>query len=217
MRRIGRLHVITDIVRQTRFDHVELARRALAGGAQVIQFREKQASTRQRIEIARQLARLCREAGARLLVNDRLDVALAADADGAHLGAEDFPLAAARDLLGPDRVIGATAGTPEEAIAAQGSGADYVGVGPVYPTASKPDAPGEIGLEGLAAVVRAVEIPVVAVGGITPARVAEVLATGAFGVAVIESVATHEDPAAATRRLREAIDAAVAGAAGGPA
>ena len=210
MRRVGRLHVLTDITRQGRHDHAELARLALAGGADAIQFREKSGSTRGMIEIARALTGICRERGACLIVNDRLDVALAADADGVHLGLDDFPPSLARKLLGPDRVVGASALTVEEAIAGMRAGADYIGAGPVYATGSKPDAPLPIGAEGLRAIVRAVEIPVIAIGGVTAARVPEILATGAHGIAVIEAVAGDPDPTAATRRLREALDAPAA-------
>jgi thiamine-phosphate pyrophosphorylase len=211
MRRVGRLHVLTDVARQSRFDHAELARLALAGGADAIQFREKSGPTRGMIEIARALAGICRDRGACLIVNDRLDVALAADADGVHLGLDDFPPSLARAILGADRVIGASARTVEEAIEGMRAGADYIGAGPVYATGSKPDASPPIGAAGLRAIVRAVEIPVIAIGGVTAERVAEILAAGAHGIAVIEAVAGDPDPAAAARRLREALDAPAAG------
>jgi thiamine-phosphate pyrophosphorylase len=211
MRRVGRLHVLTDVARQGRFDHAELARLALAGGADAIQYREKSGSTRGMIGIARVLIGICRERGACLIVNDRLDVALAADADGVHFGLEDFPVSRARTILGPDRVIGASARTVEEAVAGMRAGADYIGAGPVYATGSKPDASPPIGAAGLRAIVRAVEIPVIAIGGVTAERVSEVLAAGAHGIAVIEAVACDPDPTAATRQLREALDAPVSG------
>ena len=212
LRYVGRLHVLTDTARQERYGPAELAQFAITGGADVIQFREKCGSTRALIETCRALARVCREAGVRLIVNDRMDVAIASDAGGVHLGREDFPLSLARDLLGPDRVIGATAATAEAAVAAMWAGADYLGVGPIYATSSKVDAGAPIGLDGLREVVRAVEIPVIAVGGITAERIGEVLATGAHGVAVIVAVVLDPDPARATQALREAIDAAVGGA-----
>jgi len=205
------LHVLTDITRQDRHDHAELARRALEGGADAIQFREKRGATRGMIAIARVLAGICRDRGACLIVNDRLDVALAADAEGVHLGREDFPLSLARHLLGPDRVIGASAETVEEALEGMRAGADYIGAGPVYATGSKPDASAPIGLEGLRAIACAVEIPVIAIGGVTVERVPEILAAGAYGIAVIEAVACDPDPAAATRRLREALAAPAPG------
>lgn len=211
MRCVGRLHVLTDVERQCRFDDAELARLALVGGADAIQFREKRGSTRGMIAIARGLAGICRDRGACLIVNDRLDVALASDADGVHLGREDFPPSLARRILGPDRLIGASAGTVEEAIAGMRAGADYIGAGPVYATGSKPDASPPIGVDGLRAIVRAVEIPVIAIGGVTVERVPEILGAGAHGIAVIEAVACDPDPAAATRRLREALEAPAAG------
>jgi thiamine-phosphate pyrophosphorylase len=205
MRRVGRLHVLTDTAHQTRFSHLELARLALEGGADLIQLRDKQASARALIGVARTLAGLCREHGARLVINDRVDVALACDAGGVHLGAEDFPISRARELLGPNRLIGASARTPEEAVEAMWAGADYIGAGPVHGTTRKADAGAPIGLEGLAAIVLAVEIPVVAIGGVTLERVPEILAAGAHGIAVIQAVALAEDPVDAARLLREAL------------
>lgn len=209
MRRIGRLHVLTVESGSGRAgpgcDPVELVRLALRGGADTIQYREKRLSTREQIATARALVRLCREAGVRLIVNDRVDVALAADAGGVHLGEEDFPIALARDLLGPDRVIGASAATAARAVEAMWAGADYIGAGPVFATDRKGDAGAPVGLEGLEAIVRAVEIPVVAIGGITRARVPEILATGARGIAVIQAVALDPDPEAAARALRAAL------------
>lgn len=216
MRHVGQLHVLTDTVHQSRFGHAEIARLALAGGADGIQLREKCMPAREMIAIARDLARLCREGGAQLIVNDRVDIAIAADAGGVHLGQEDYPVSLARELLGPDRVIGASARTPEQAIEAMWMGADYIGAGPVFASDRKADSGAPIGTEGLAAIVRAVEIPVIAIGGINAERVAEVMRAGAYGIAVIEAVTLHSDPAAAARALRAAIDAHVAAQRPGP-
>jgi thiamine-phosphate pyrophosphorylase len=210
MRNVGRLHVLTDIEHQRRYSHAELTRMAIAGGADVIQFRERGVTARSLITTGRDLVQQCRAHSVRLIVNDRVDIAIAADAGGVHLGQEDFPISLARELLGPDRVIGASARTPEEAIEAMWSGADYVGAGPVYATDSKADAGAPIGLDGLAAIVRAIEIPVIAIGGISAARVAEVMETGAHGIAVIRAVTLDADPQRAVRALREALDACLA-------
>jgi thiamine-phosphate pyrophosphorylase len=200
-KRIGRVHVLTDVELQSRFSHVELTCRALAGGAHVVQFRRKAGATRDLIEVARQMGRLCREAGAVFLVNDRVDVALAAEADGVHLGQGDLPIPLARRLLGEGRIIGGSASTVEEARRCAAQGADYVGFGPVYPTGSKADAAPVRGLGWLGEAAAAVPIPVVAIGGIDAERARAVLRVGAHGVAVISAVCCQEDPAEATRRL----------------
>jgi len=201
--------VLTDATLQDRFGHEELARLAIAGGADTIQFREKRASTRDQIRLARALGEVCRRVGAALIVNDRIDVALAADAAGVHLGQTDFPIALARRLLGPDRIIGGSASSLAQAQEAMWAGADYVGLGAIYATASKADASAPLGPETLRAVAQGIEIPVIAIGGIDRTRVAEVMAAGAHGVAVIQAVALAPDPQAATAALLEAIRAAL--------
>jgi thiamine-phosphate pyrophosphorylase len=201
MKRIGRLHVLTDCVLQDRFSHLELARLAVQGGADVIQFRQKTGSTRSLIETAREMKAVCEAAGALLIVNDRIDVALAARADGVHLGQEDFPLALARELLGEERVIGGSASGLEEALACVRAGADYVGFGPVFPTTSKADAGPASGLDGLRSIADAIDAPVIAIGGIDRANAARVMAAGAHGIAVISAVCCRPDPADAARSL----------------
>ncbi|GAH35651.1 unnamed protein product, partial [marine sediment metagenome] len=136
MKQIGRLHVLTDTVLQSRFSHLELARMAIKGGADTIQFRQKIGATREMIKIVRQLKQLCLDSGITLIVNDRVDVAIATEADGVHLGQNDFPIALARKLLGENRIIGGSAASLEEAQKCLAEGADYIGFGPVYPTAS---------------------------------------------------------------------------------
>lgn len=203
-----RVYVITHAGFRGR-SHEEVARAALAGGATLLQLRDKQASARSLVETARRLVALARPEGIPVVVNDRVDVALAAGADGVHVGEEDLAVADARRILGPHGVVGASAGTVEEAVRAEREGADYVGVGPVFPTGTKPDAGAAIGLEGLSRIAGAVRIPVVGIGGITPDNAAEVVRAGAAGVAVISAVADAEDMVEATRRLRQAVDAAL--------
>jgi thiamine-phosphate pyrophosphorylase len=199
------LYVITDRRLASGRSHEEVAREAIAGGATVIQLRDKEASTKELVEIGRRLRRLTAERGVTFIVNDRVDVALAVDADGVHLGQEDMPAALARQLMGPAKVIGVSAGTVEEAKRAEKDGADYLGVGPVYATVTKPDAGEPIGVEGLAEILRAVSIPVVAIGGINEGNVEEVIAAGADGVAVVSAVVAAQDIEAAARRLRRKI------------
>ena len=147
MKKIGRLHVITDVVLQDRFSHSALAQMAVAGGADTVQLRQKEGSTRALVETAIAVKRACGDVP--LIVNDRVDVAIAAEADGVHLGQDDFPIAKARDLLGEDAVIGGTAKTLSQARRCVDEGADYIGFGPIYATGSKADAGLVKGLEGL--------------------------------------------------------------------
>jgi thiamine-phosphate pyrophosphorylase len=205
--RIGRLHVLTDRSIQDRFDHAELAGMAIRGGADLIQFRQKTGTTREMIASARAAREVCRRMRIPFIVNDRVDIAIAVDADGVHLGTDDLPLPLARRLLGPHRVIGASAGSIEEALAGWRQGADYLGCGPVFATSTKLDAGPPAGTVLLSLVARAVPIPVVGIAGIGPSNLEEVLATGAHGAAVISSVCAVPDPEESTRALRGIIDA----------
>ncbi len=190
-------------------DHsiLDVVRAAIRGGASVMQLRAKTATTRETVELGEALYKITSQAGVPLIINDRLDIALAVEAEGVHLGHDDMPVAIARRLIGPDRILGASPETLEEARQMERDGADYLGVGDVYGTSSKPDAGLPIGVEGLAEVVRAVSIPVVAIGGITPDNAGAVIEAGAAGVAVISAIAAAPDPEAAARRLREIVDA----------
>ncbi|MGC9335445.1 MAG: thiamine phosphate synthase [Anaerolineae bacterium] len=202
------VYVITD--RQVAGDRpiVDVVRAAIRGGATVVQLREKTATTRQMIELGRALHELTVATGVPLVVNDRVDVALAIGAEGVHLGVDDMPVDLARRILGPGRIIGASPDTSEGARQAERDGADYLGVGDLYGTPTKGDAGRPIGLEGLARVVRAVSIPVVAIGGIRPENAGAAIEAGAAGVAVISAVLAAEDPAAAAERLGAAVRAA---------
>jgi thiamine-phosphate pyrophosphorylase len=207
MKPIGRLHVLTDSELQTRWSHLDLARSALEAGAETIQYRRKQGPTRLLLEEAITLREICRRWKVPLVVNDRVDVALCADADGVHLGDEDLPIALARDILGPARIIGGSSGHADDATARHREGADYAGIGPVFATFSKRDAGPVLGLDGLSRAVRAADLPLIAIGGITPENLAEVLATGVYGVAVLGAVCLADDPAAVVARMRTLIEA----------
>jgi len=196
-----RLCVVTDR-RLSGMSHEQLASRALEGGARFLQLRDKEMSTLDLFRVAETLRRLTRERGALFVVNDRADVAAACGADGVHVGREDLPVGAARRLLGPDAVIGASAGSVDEAREAAESGADYLGVGPVYEArGTKPDATAPSGTELIRAIASVVRVPIVAIGGIDRTRCAEVLRAGAHGVAVVSAVAAAGDPRAATEDL----------------
>ncbi len=205
-RRIGRLHVITDIQLQHRWSHAELARQAAAGGAEVIQLRDKHAcTTAECIEEARAILAAL-PPGVRLIVNDRVDVAAEVDAHGVHLGRDDLSIETARRLL-PRGLIGGTANDLAEARRNAARPLDYLGVGPVFETRSKADPAPALGLDGLAAIVRSVACPVIAIGGITPEHVSAIVETGAYGIAVLSGVVCQNDPQAAARRYRDALDA----------
>jgi thiamine-phosphate pyrophosphorylase len=205
---LGRLHVITDTTLQDRFSHAGLAERAARGGADMVQFREKRAWTaRALVETAVGMRRVLEGTPVCLVVDDRVDVAIAAGARAVHLGRDDLDVATARRLLGRDALIGGTANSLAEALRVAATDVDYLGVGPVFGTASKANPAPPLGLDGLRAIAEAVAKPVIAIGSVTAARVGEVLDAGAYGLAVISAVVCHTDPASATRELREAIDA----------
>ncbi|HID64505.1 MAG TPA: thiamine phosphate synthase [Anaerolineae bacterium] len=202
------LYVITDARLSRGRSHLKVIEAAIEGGATVVQYREKTGTTRQLVQEALALRRLTREASVPLIINDRLDVALAVEADGVHLGVEDMPIPIARHLMGPQAIIGFSPETVEQARQAEADGADYLGVGAVFGTGTKPDAGSPIGVEGLREMVRAVSIPVVAIGGITAGNAAACIQAGAAGVAVISAVVAAEDVKAAARRLRGQIEKA---------
>ena len=208
MKKIGRLHILTDVVLQSRFSHFELTELALTGGADTVQFRQKSGSTREMILLARRMQNLCRESGVCFIVNDRVDVAIASQADGVHLGQDDFPIPLARKLLGPKAVIGGSASTLEEARKCFLEGADYIGFGPVFPTTSKEDAGPVGGLDLLSLVLREVPLPVVAIGGIGLSNAREIIQCGAHGIAVISAVCCQPDPREATENLKRVMESA---------
>jgi thiamine-phosphate pyrophosphorylase len=200
------LMVLTDAGLAHGRSHVEVARLALAGGADAIQFREKAADCRELHAIAVEIRRLTREAGAAFIVNDRIDLALASEADGLHIGQEDLFAPLARKIIGTGLVLGVSARTPEEALQAEHDGADYIGFGPVFEArASKPDAGVPRGCEALAAARTLCSIPILGIGGIGEANAASVIQAGASGVAVITAVAGAADVAEAARRLRSRV------------
>jgi thiamine-phosphate pyrophosphorylase len=200
------LHLITD-TRAGR-DPLGLLRavRPLAGPELVVQVRvADEATDREAYALATEIGALLAGTGAGLLVNDRLHVALAVGAAGGHVGADDLPVAAARRVLGPDAVLGATVRTPADAVAAAGAGASYLGVGPCYATATKTGLPPPIGPAGVRQVAGTAGLPVIAIGGVTAGSVPELLAAGAHGVAVVGAVSAADDPARAMADLLGAL------------
>jgi thiamine-phosphate pyrophosphorylase len=197
-----RLIVITDRNLAVPRDLQDLVRLCLEGGAPAVQLRDKDATARELYEQAVGLRALTKEYNALLFINDRLDVALAAGADGVHLGPTDLPLEAARKIVPRSFLIGISTDDPEIARRAEAKGADYIGCGAVFGTSTKAEVKGErIGPEGLALVAEAVSIPVVGIGGITLENAAELRSTGAAGIAVVGALMQAPDP----RRTTEAL------------
>lgn len=207
-RSIGRLHVLTDETVQQRFDHVQLARMAAIGGADVVQLREKRSRGEDElVAIAVAMLEVLEPFGAMLIIDDRVQVALRARAHGVHLGRSDLEPAAARRRLGDGYVIGGTANDEEEALRVGAGPVDYLGVGPVFGTRSKLRPAPELGVERLRAIARATPRPVIAIGNVTAERVGRVVEAGVHGIAVLSAVVTADDPVAATAALRAALDA----------
>jgi len=201
-----RLCLITDERLSRGRSHLEIAAAAVRGGADVIQLRDKEASGGRLFEIAVALRELTRGTGIPLIVNDRLDVAMAAGADGVHLGQEDLPADAARRILGPEKILGVSAETPAEARRAEAAGADYLGVGPVFEArGSKPDAGAPQGLDQIVRIRAETRLPIVAIGGIRPDNARRVREAGADAVAVISAIVSAEDVEEATRRMKRSL------------
>ncbi len=199
------LYVITDESLSHGLSHVEIAKRAVEGGADAVQLRDKGMSGKGLVRCALEIREAMKNSGALFIVNDRLDVALASGADGVHLGQDDIPASIARAISPPGFIIGVSVGNVEEAVQAERDGADYVGLGPICHTGSKIDAGPACGYEIIASVKKAVSIPVVAIGGLGPHNAGRAIEYGADGIAVISAVVGQEDIAGAARRLKRVI------------
>lgn len=210
MRRIDfSLCLVTDRHQTSGRPLVSLLREALGAGVRAVQLRERDLEPRPLLALAEEVLRLTRERGARLLVNDRVDLAMAIGADGVHLRSDSLPGAVTRRLLGPDRVIGISAHSVDDVVSAESEGADFVVLGPIYETASKRAYGAPLGLRPIEEAARRCRIPVFAIGGITAARVSEVRRAGAFGVAVVSSILSATSVESAARQLLDAIEAPI--------
>lgn len=205
--RIKGLYLILDSQAAQERDELDLARQAILGGARLIQLRDKERSSAELLPLARKLRQLCAESSVLFLVNDRLDLALGAEADGVHLGPSDFPVREARKLLPWGKLIGCSVKTLTQAYQAAEEGADYVSVGSIYPSPTKPQAK-VVGLDLLRQTRGELSLPLVAIGGIGPKNVAEVIRAGADAVAVVSAVLQAEDVTAAVRELAGKIEEA---------
>lgn len=199
------LYVITDEAIAHGLSHVEIAQKVAEGGADVIQLRDKARTGKDLLSIAIQIREIAHSSGATFIVNDRLDLALASDADGVHLGHEDLPIPFARRIAPRGFIIGVSVRTVQEALIAESEGADYLALSPTFDTATKNDAGPGSGLERLKEIKSAVSIPVIAIGGINKGNVGQVMRCGADGVAVISAIVGQKDIVKATAELRSLV------------
>ena len=200
------LYLVTDRALSLGRSTVEVVRAAIRGGVSCVQLREKGCSTREFMDEARLLKALLAGTGVPLFINDRLDVALAVGADGVHLGQNDLPIADARRLVGNRMIIGISAESVADAIRAEAEGADYIGASPVFTTPTKTDTAPPLGLDGLRAIRRAVQLPLVAIGGIDANNAAQVLRAGADGLAVVSAIVSAPCPRTAAAAIRQQIE-----------
>jgi thiamine-phosphate pyrophosphorylase len=194
------LYLVTDREITGQRDFLDTVERAILGGVTVVQLREKDVSSLEFLELAKALKSVTQKHSVPLIINDRLDIALCVDAEGLHVGQGDIPLSYARKILGADKIIGVSTATLQEAIDAQKSGADYIGVGAMFPTSTKSDTR-KVTLEQLKEIKESVSIPVVAIGGINASNAAMVYDTGADGIAVVSAILGQDDVILAAQDL----------------
>ena len=196
------LYLVTDRALSMGRSNLEVIRAAVEGGVTVVQLREKSATTKHFYAEGLKIRDFLRMKRIPLIINDRIDIALALHADGVHLGQEDMPVNIARMILGPNKIIGASVFTADEAMAAESEGADYLGLSPIFVTETKPELMKQIGLEGIPPIKRSVRIPVVGIGSMSQANAYEVVRAGLDGVAVVSAICSQEDPKAAAAAIK---------------
>jgi thiamine-phosphate pyrophosphorylase len=199
-----KLCLITDR-KQIKIPHTEAVRLALSGGVRAIQLRERDLPVRELLALAKEIRIITKEFGAKLFINDRVDVAVAVEADGVHLGHQSMPLEAVRRIVGPGMLIGVSTHNPEEAMDAEKNGADFITFGPIFVTPSKVQYGEPVGTDALRAVKKQVRIPVFGLGGIRMDNVPEVMRAGADGIAMISAIFAAEDIMLAAKQITESI------------
>jgi thiamine-phosphate pyrophosphorylase len=199
------VYLITDRALSGARGVLETVEAAIAGGATMVQLRDPEAKTRALVEEARAIHALTRPAGVPFIVNDRIDVALAAGADGVHVGQADMTVADVRALIGPKPILGLSITSEADLDVSDLRGVDYLGVGPVFQTSTKPDAAPPINVGGLEAIVARTKVPIVAIGGLHAGNAADAIAAGAHGIAVVSAICAALDAEAATRELVEIV------------
>ena len=204
------LYLVTDRSLSKGRSTAEIVAAAVAGGVSCIQLREKSCGTREFLNEALALQPLLKSRNIPLIINDRLDIALAIEADGVHLGQSDMPIGMARKIAGNSLIIGISAESVDDALRAEQEGADYIGISPVFSTPTKTDIAPPLGLEGVRQIRALVDIPLVGIGGINSDNAESVLAAGADGIAVVSAIVSAADPAGAAKKLKTLIDQVLA-------
>mgnify|MGYP001812708314 FL=1 len=204
------LYLVTDRSLSKGRSSAEIVAAAVAGGVSCIQLREKSCGTREFLNEALALQPLLKSRNIPLIINDRLDIALAIEADGVHLGQSDMPIGMARKIAGDSLIIGISAESVDDALRAEQEGADYIGISPVFSTPTKTDIAPPLGLEGVRQIRALVDIPLVGIGGINSDNAESVLAAGADGIAVVSAIVSAADPAGAAKKLKTLIDQVLA-------
>ena len=196
------LYLVTDRKLSLGRSNLEVIRAAVAGGVTLVQLREKELSTRDFYREAVAVRDFLKGRRIPLIINDRIDIALAVDADGVHIGQDDMPLDIARRILGAEKLIGVSVFTPSEAVAAQQGGADYLGLSPIFVTSTKPELKDQIGLEGIGPIRKAVRIPIVGIGSMNVSNAYDAINAGLDGVAVVSGICSQNDVTAAARAIK---------------
>ena len=200
------LYLVTDRTLTKGRSTKEIVDAAVSGGITCVQLREKHCGTREFLDKALSLRPLLKTRNIPLIINDRLDIALAVEADGVHLGQSDMPIGMARKIAGNSLIIGISAESAEDALRAEQEGADYIGISPVFATATKTDTAPPLGLEGIRKIRTLVDIPLVGIGGINQDNAESVIVVGADGIAVVSAIVSATDPAGASKKLKNLID-----------
>ena len=196
------VYLVTDRRNKTDEEFLNIIEEAIKGGTTIVQLREKTASTKEFYELALRVKEITSRYGVPLLINDRIDIALAVDSEGVHIGQDDMPADIAREIIGDDKILGVSASTVDEAKKAEMDSADYIGSGAVFPTATKDDAD-SVSKEELNEIVDSIDIPVVAIGGITVKNANTLKGSGIAGFSVVSAIMSAEDPKEASRKLKE--------------
>ena len=196
------VYLVTDRRNKTDEEFLNIIEEAIKGGTTVVQLREKTASTKEFYDLALRVKEITSRYGVPLLINDRIDIALAIDSEGVHIGQDDMPADIAREIIGEDKILGVSASTVEEAKKAENDSADYIGSGAVFPTATKDDAD-SVSKEELNEIVDSIDIPVVAIGGITVENASSLKDSGIAGFSVVSAIMSAEDPKEASKKLKE--------------
>ena len=196
------VYLVTDRRNKTDEEFLNIIEEAIKGGTTVVQLREKTASTKEFYELALKVKEITSRYDVPLLINDRIDIALAVDSEGVHIGQDDMPADIAREIIGEDKILGVSASTVEEAKKAEKDSADYIGSGAVFPTATKDDAD-SVSKEELKEIVDSIDIPVVEIGGITVENASSLKSSGIAGFSVVSAIMSAEDPKVASKKLKE--------------